>query len=58
MDLNKVTKFRVSDQSYMEIVDYMFLSKDNINKNSILLFIPKDLQNKILYDDIMMKIGG
>jgi len=58
IDINNTAKFKVSDQEMFEIVDYLFLSNKNPNKESTMLFIYKTLHEKIIFDDISNKIGN
>lgn len=58
IDINDTAKFKVSDQEMFEVVDYMFLSNKNPNKESVMLFINKTLHNKIIFDDIKDKVGN
>ena len=58
VDINDTVKFKVSDQEMFEIVDYLFLSNKNPNKESMLLFIKKMMHDKIIYDEISTKIGS
>lgn len=56
IDINDTAKFKVSDQEMFEMVDYLFLSDKNPNKESTMLFINKTLHKKIIFDDIANKI--
>lgn len=58
IDINDTVKFKVSDQEIFEMVDYLFLSNKNPNKESMLLFIKKMMHEKIIYDEISTKIGS
>ena len=58
IDINEASKFKVSDQAMFELVDYLFISSKNPNKESVLLFINKDIHNKIVYDEMSTKIGS
>ncbi len=56
VDLNNSTKFKVGDQSMLELMDYLFLSNKNPNKDSIMLFVPKELHVRMINEDIMSKL--
>lgn len=58
IDINDTAKFKVSDHEMFEVVDYLFLSKNNPNKESIMLFINKTLHEKVIFDDISNKLGN
>jgi len=58
VDINETAKFKVSDQAMFELVDYLFISSKNPNKESVLLFINKEMHEKIVYDEISTKIGS
>lgn len=58
VDINEASKFKVSDHTMFELVDYLFISSKNPNKESVLLFISKDIHHKIIYDEISTKIGS
>ena len=58
VDINDTARFKVSDQEMFEVVDYLFLAKNNANKESTMLFINKTLHEKILFDDISNKVGN
>ena len=58
VDINETAKFKVSDQEMFEIVDYLFLSNKNPNKESTMLFINRTIHDKIIFDDISNKIGS
>lgn len=58
VDINDALKFKVSDQAMFELVDYLFISSKNPNKESVLLFVKKELHNKIVYDEMSSKIGS
>ena len=58
VDINDASKFKVSDQTMFELVDYLFISSKNPNKESVLLFIKKELHTKIVYDEMSSKIGS
>lgn len=58
ININDAAKFKVSDQAMFEMVDSLFISNKNPFKESVLLFLNKDMHNKIIYDDISNKIGN
>lgn len=58
ININDTAKFKVSDQAMFELVDNLFISNKNPFKESVLLFLNKDMHNKIIYDDISNKIGN
>jgi hypothetical protein len=58
IDINDTAKFKVSDHEMFEVVDYLFLSSKNPNKESTMLFINKKLHEKIIFDDISNKVGN
>ena len=37
-------------------MDYLFLSNKNPNKDSIMLFVPKELHVRMINEDIMSKL--
>ena len=41
-----------------ELVDNLFIDSKNPNKESVLLFINKEMHKKIVYDEISTKIGS
>lgn len=58
ININDTAKFKVSDQVMFEMADNLFISNKNPFKESVLLFLNKDMHNKIIYDDISNKIGN
>ena len=58
VDINGVTKFKISDQEYFELMDHLFISSKNPNKSSMLIFINSSMHNKVIYDDISNKVGN
>jgi hypothetical protein len=54
---DKETAIEEKNRGDIYIVDYIFLNKKDSNKKKILSFIPEELLSKVIYEDIVNKVG-
>jgi hypothetical protein len=54
---DKKTVIEEKDRAYMYIADYMFIKKEVDNMLKILPLIPEELSSKVIYEDIIDKVG-
>jgi hypothetical protein len=54
---DKKTVIEEKDRAYMYIADYMFIKKEVDNMLKILPLIPEELSSKVIYEDIVDKVG-
>lgn len=51
------TNIKETDRGNIYIVDYIFINKNVVNMLEILPFIPEELSDKVIYEDIADKVG-
>lgn len=57
LTFDKVTMVEEKDRGDLYIVDYIFVSRKIANSIKVLSFIPEDLKENIVYEDIINKVG-
>ena len=55
---NKEIEISEKDRRYIYVADYIFADKKVINMAKVLPYIPEELLNNIIYENIEEKIGG
>ncbi len=57
LDLEGVEKIKVKDRGLVESMDYLFMSRRNKTKEIILSSLSENSSNKMIYTDLLSKIG-
>lgn len=55
---NKEIEITEKDRGYIYIADYVFVDKKAINMAKVLPYIPEELLNNLIYENIEEKVGG
>ena len=55
---NKNIPINKQDRGIMYVAEYLFMDKKTVNTAEILSYIPEDMTNKIIYENITDKVGG
>lgn len=58
VDLENVSKIKVKDRGLIEIMDYIFMSRRNKEKDAILASLASDVSSKFIYTDIVSRVGN
>lgn len=57
LSFDDVEKMKEKDSDNMYVADYLFVDKKTVKSTNILAFIPDDLEDYIIYEDISEKVG-
>lgn len=58
LSFDDVEKMKEKDSDNMYVADYLFVDKKTVKSTNILAFIPDDLEDYIIYEDISEKVGN
>ena len=54
---DKQYTFRKKDHGNVYVADYIFINKKAVNAAEVMSFIPSDIADKVIYDDVTNKVG-
>jgi signal peptidase I len=54
---NKDVEVKEKDYAILNIMDYAFINKKKVNAIKLLAYLPEDILDNIIYDDIIEKVG-
>lgn len=54
---DKQYTFRKKDYGNVYVADYIFINKKAVNAAEVMSFIPSDIADKVIYDDVTNKVG-
>lgn len=55
---DKSINMKTKNKSCICLCEYVFIDKDSIDISNIVPYIPKDLSNSIIYEDVIDMVGG